>query len=93
MPRLDKYTLGTKIDDLFCDLIELLLDASYTSKDLKFNLIIKACVKLDALKYFLKIAWELKILDNPKYISLSTVLSEVGKMLGGWKKQTQHMSS
>ena len=31
--------------------------------------------------------WELKLLDNKKYISVSAPLIEVGKMLGGWQRQ------
>ncbi len=90
-PRLDRYTLGEKIDKLFCDLIELLLGATHTSKELKMEIIVKACVRLDALKYFLKIAWELKALDNKKYLAISNALNEVGRMLGGWKKQMQNI--
>lgn len=42
---------------------------------------------MDLLKFFLQIAWELKALDNKKYLALSAPLIEVGKMLGGWRKQ------
>jgi len=91
-PRLDKYTLGIKIDNLFCSLIELLLEACHTSRETKLEIITTACVRLDALKYFLKIAWELKTVDNKKYALLSTAINEVGKMLGGWKKQAQNIS-
>jgi len=45
-----------------------------------------ASVKLDLLKFFLQIAWEIKSLDNKKYILLSERLNEIGKMLGGWIK-------
>ncbi|MDP2812282.1 MAG: four helix bundle protein [bacterium] len=48
-------------------------------------------LRLNALKYFLKIAWELKAIDNKKYALLSTAINEVGKMLGGWKKQAQNV--
>ncbi len=92
LPRLDKYTLGAKIDNLFCELIELLLEASYANREYKTEIITKACVRLDALKYFLKITWELKTIDTKKYTLLATALNEVGKMLGGWKKQAQNIS-
>jgi hypothetical protein len=38
------------------------------------------------LKFFLQVAWEIKALDNKKYIRLSEKLDEIGKMLGGWLK-------
>lgn len=37
-------------------------------------------------KFFLQIAWEIKALDNKKYIMLSECLNEIGRMLGGWIK-------
>ncbi|MBU1952531.1 four helix bundle protein [Patescibacteria group bacterium] len=91
-PRLDKYTLGIKIDNLFCNLIELLLEACHTNREAKLEIITTACVRLDALKYFAKIAWELKAMDNKNYACLSVNLNEIGKMLGGWKKQAQNIS-
>jgi hypothetical protein len=89
LPRLSRYTLGAKIDSLFTDTIELILLAGYASKPQKVVLVQRASTKLDALKFFLQIAWEVKALDNKKYLRLSEPLNEVGRMLGGWRKQLQ----
>lgn len=83
------YTLGDKIDSYFLDTIELLLIASYLGKEQKFPYLQKAGNKLDVLKFFLQIAWEIKALDNKKYIVLSEHLNEIGKMIGGWSKGLQ----
>ncbi len=88
-PRLSKYTLGAKIDVIFTEIIELLLLAKYSDKINKPLLINKVIAKLDALKFFMQISWEIKALDNKKYIQLSEPLAEIGRMLGGWKKQQQ----
>jgi hypothetical protein len=80
--------LGEKINDLFIELSELVLTASYTAKELKGPVIQRASVRLDTLKFFLQIGWELKALDNKRFAELSQPLVEVGKMLGGWQKQT-----
>lgn len=88
-PRLSRFTLGIKIDTVFTETIELLFLAGYTSKPQKLLIVQRAATKLDALKFFLNIAWELKALDNKKYIRLSEPLVEVGKMLGGWRKQLE----
>lgn len=82
-----RYSLGEKINLLFIELIELTLVATYSNKDHKAEIVHKASIKLDMLKYFLQISWELKTIDNKKFVSLSIPLSEAGKMLGGWKKQ------
>ena len=82
LPRLARYSLGTKIDSLFAETLELVLSARYAGKDSKLALINKAIVKFDALKFFLQILWQSKALDNKKYLCLS----EIGKIMGGWKK-------
>ena len=89
IPRLTRYTLGAKIDSLFIDTVELILQAGYSSREQKLGIVLRACTKLDALKYFLQIAWELKALDTKHYARIAEPLAEVGKMLGGWKKQLQ----
>jgi hypothetical protein len=87
IPRLTKYSLGEKINVLFTDVIELILTAGFTSREYKPALVQKASIKLDTLKYFLQLAWELKALDNKQFASVSGPLVESGKMLGGWQKQ------
>ena len=72
---------------LFIEILELVFTASYTSRDKKLALIEQAGVKLDTLKFFLQLTWEFKILENKKYAQISMPLSEIGRQLGGWKKQ------
>lgn len=86
LPRLTKHSLGEKINLLFTDVIELILTAGF-ARESKMVVIQKASAKLDTLKFFLQLAWELKAIDNKKYIAISSPLVEVGKMLGGWQKQ------
>ena len=81
-----RFTLGSKIDTLFLDALELLFIAGYLNKDQKLPVLQKANGKLDLLKFFLQIAWELKLFDTKKYAELSKLLDEIGRMLGGWRK-------
>lgn len=84
LPRLTRYSLGMKIDNLFTEIIEVTLLARYAPREQKAVMINKASSRLDALKYFLQVAWEIKALDHKKYASLTAPLREVGKMYGGW---------
>jgi len=86
LPKLTRFTLGSKIDNLFTDCIELTLMASYAEKENKLGIIKRLSVKFDALKFFIKLLWELKALDNNKYTQISLRLDEIGKMIGGWLK-------
>jgi hypothetical protein len=88
-----RYTLGQKIDNLFCDLIEAMVTASFLSKQEKLPYIRHAIKKSDTLKIFLMILWETKSLDNKKYLELSVKLEEIGRMLGGWQGQVIKQNS
>jgi len=85
-PKSLRYTLGNKIDATFINILEYLFVASYQSKAEKLPTIILALKKSDLLKFFLRVSWELHALDNKKYIVISEKTSELGRMIGGWKK-------
>lgn len=84
IPRLSRYTIGAKIDLLFCETLEGILLAAYSSREQKLSHIQRASAKFDALKFFLQLAWEMEFLDQKKYQSIATPLIGVGKVLGGW---------
>jgi hypothetical protein len=93
LPKKSKYSLGGKIDVVFLECIDLIFTASFQDRTKKLLYIEKASARFDLLKFLMRILWETKILDNKKYITLSTQLDEIGKMLGGWRnnllKETQ----
>ncbi|MBU1178752.1 four helix bundle protein, partial [Patescibacteria group bacterium] len=54
---------------------ESIFIASRLNKEQKLPFLQKANSKLDLLKFFLQISWEIKFLDNKKYIILSEHLN------------------
>ena len=87
IPKDARYTLGIKIDNIFIEIIEFVFTASYVRKEYKLPYLQKTISKLDLLKFLLQILWEIKALDNKKYIVISEKLNEIGRMLGGWNRQ------
>lgn len=87
VPKDSRYTLGIKIDRALLETVELLFSASYVKKELKLPYLEKATNRLDLAKFFLQILWEIKAIDQKKYIALSEKLNELGKMIGGWSRQ------
>jgi len=85
-PKIERFGIGKRINELFLWLLELSFTASYLPPDQKIILLGKAISRLDILKFFLQIAWENKLISNEKYIILSQNLEEIGRMLGGWRK-------
>ncbi|MBU1685335.1 four helix bundle protein [Patescibacteria group bacterium] len=89
LPKHTKYSLGLKIDELFLGVIENVLEAAGSKPSDKCEHLHRASSKLDLLKFFLQIAWEVKAISNNKFLMLSEKLVEIGKMLGGWIKRAQ----
>jgi len=88
--RLDRYTVGAKIDEYFLSLLELIFRACFAyDKFEKLSLTSQAIGKNDLLKFFLQIGWEQKVIDHKNYGSLILALDEIGRMLGGWRKNIQ----
>jgi hypothetical protein len=81
-----RYTLGAKIDGTLLETIELIFIASYLGPQQKIPYLQKAAARLDLTKFFLHTMWDMKALDNKRYLELSEKLNDIGKMLGGWRK-------
>lgn len=60
-PRLARHSLGGKIDREFTETLECLLVAAYAPKEEKHRLVVHASAKLDLVKFFLKVAWEMNL--------------------------------
>jgi len=84
LPRLTRYTLGVKIDNLFTELLGITIAAQYTKRTDKLEFLEELNRKFDNLKYFITILWEAKGLSAGKYAQLSQKLTRIGQMLGGW---------
>jgi len=77
--------LGQKIDNTALEILETITLAGISNQN-KLNLLEKASQKLDLLKILIRLADDLKILDNKKYLEIQQKIQEIGKMLGGWIK-------
>ena len=86
MPRGARYTLGSRIEHKFLDLLELTYIAYFTEKDKKSEKLSECILVLDVLKFLVSVAWEGKLISNKHCEDVSVKLDEVGKMFGGWKK-------
>lgn len=86
-PKANRFTIGSKIDDIFLHAIEYCFLASYSRDAEKIILLDRCIARVDLIKLMLQLGWDIKALDDKKYVHISDLLLEVGKMLGGWKRQ------
>jgi len=89
-PKTERFGLGQKIDLLFIEILELSFSTVYLPAGEKIPVLEKIIPRLDILKFFLQLAWEIKLFSDEKQIEMSGRLAEIGRMLGGWKKGLQN---
>lgn len=86
MPKGSRYTIGTRIEERFLDLLEETYIAYFTAKDSKSAKLAECILILDTLKFLISVAWEGKLVSNKQFEDIGLKLDEVGKMFGGWRK-------
>lgn len=87
MQRSSRFTIGEKIDALLLGTIEELFTATYKPANQKLSHLQQAASRLDLAKFFLQLAWEIKILETKRYTIISEQLDEISRMLGGWMRK------
>lgn len=81
LPKIQRYSLGNKIDKIFIEVIELIAFASFLPREEKLPYVRQAGRKFDILKILIMILWKTKSLDNKKCIALSLPLDEVDPLI------------
>lgn len=84
-PRAERYLLGERLELAGYDVLELLLEATYSQS--KLPLLKKANVKLEKIRYFIRLAKDLELTSLRKYEVVSRKINDIGVQLGGWIKQ------
>jgi hypothetical protein len=83
-PRKQKFVLGDRIESTALDVLELLIGATYTkSRDKMLN---EANLGLERLRFFMRLSFELRLIDMRRYEHGARGLDEVGRLVGGWIK-------
>lgn len=86
LPKAERYNLGQKIDSLLVEVLEIIHRATYSSIQNKIDLLGEAIIKIDSLRFFIQLGWELKLLPTKSFAYLGSEIEEIGKMIGGWRK-------
>lgn len=89
MPKGARYTIGARIENTFLDLLEKTYASYFTEKEAKYKKVTGCVILLNSLKFLLSIAWEAKLLSHKQYEEIAFKLNDVGKMLGGWRKNIE----
>jgi hypothetical protein len=83
-PKSQKFTLGDRIQGVALDVLEALIEATYT-KDRTPNLR-RANLGIEKLRFLLRLAADLRVLDRKRYEQAARSLEQTGRLIGGWMK-------
>lgn len=84
-PRSQKFTLGDRIQTTALDVLERLIEATYTRNRSKS--LAAANLGLEKLRILFRVASELQVVDIRRYEFASRKLDDIGRLVGGWLRQ------
>ena len=84
VPKQDRFTIFEKTEDLILEVSESLLEAAHLDPSRKKEFLETASLKLNMLRFLMRLLKDVKSIDMKKYIILEGMVDEIGRMLGGW---------
>ena len=91
IPKKDRFTIGQKTESLLLEVLTLVVTAYHTKEPfLKKEVLSKANTSLECAKITIRLAKDVKALEQRWYVDYEGRLQEIGKMMGGWMRQTQN---
>jgi len=85
-PKKERYTLGEKIENNILEMLQKIYYINQLPDSLKEAELLKLNAKNEMLKLLFRLAHEIAILDETRYLTAQSFLQEIGKMIGGWIK-------
>ena len=79
-PKKDRYTLGQRCEEYILQILEGIMMAAQTTKSHKLPILESVSNKLDILKVFIRMASDLDVLSDKRYIVCQNHIQEIGKM-------------
>lgn len=86
LAKRDRYGIYLKIESICLDALGLSIEAALLSRQRKTVTLEMLKIKIELLKQLVRIAHEMRIIEQRRYIALSADLVEASKMVSGWLK-------
>ncbi len=85
-PRSQKFLMADRIQVKTLDILDVVIEAYYEKKDIKYILLREVNFKLEQLRYLVRISYELKLITPKQYGNISKEIQSIGSKAGGWLK-------
>jgi hypothetical protein len=88
-PRVYQRTVAQRMMDAALDFQEILFEAQSQGGSTRQKHLREADAALNKLRLYLRLAHRWKWLNDGQYQHVSTLVAEIGRLLGGWLKANQ----
>jgi hypothetical protein len=92
-PREQRFVMARRVQDTALDLQELLLEAALSNGRRQAQLLAQADITLAKLRFHLRLCHELQLLDPGPYQHAAERVTEIGRLLGGWRKSVDRQAA
>jgi four helix bundle protein len=91
-PRSQRFVVTKRLLDAALDFQELLVDANVRRGKARLEKLDLADAELDKVRLYLRLAFRWEWLSPGQYQHAAQYVSEMGKLLGSWKKMTGQLA-
>lgn len=84
--KTERHSLWLKCENSALSILEGLLQVGYLAPERRTDALIRVSAHVDILRVFVRLSLDTKTIDQKKYVTLQTIIDEIGRMLGGWLK-------
>lgn len=88
-PKAQRFVLTKRLEDAALDFQETLFLANAHSGRTRLNHLQTADAHLNKLRLYLRLVQQWQWLNAGQYEHVSKLVAEIGKLLGGWLRQTK----
>ena len=83
-PRSHRFLLGDRLQSTALDVLERLIEATYTRR--RANHLAGANLGLEKLRFLVRLARDLRLLDPRRYEHAARCIDETGRRVGAWRR-------
>jgi hypothetical protein len=87
-PRSRRFTVTQRLCDAALDFQELIIEANNCRGQARLDKISLADATLDKVRIYLRLSHRWEWLKPGQYRHAASMVAEIGRLLGGWKKTT-----
>lgn len=84
IPKRDKLGIYARLEDAILESLTLCIKAAYTPPQRKMPFLEEARISIELSKQILRLANEIRVIEDRTYLHFSASFQEASKMVNGW---------